>query len=110
MPLEALAFTRSGEKGETVNVGVIARDPGNLPAIRAALTPQAVCAWYAHLFADPAKAEVAIYDLPGINAINIVLGGALPGGINASPRLDSAAKSVGQQLLPFPVPLRSAAT
>lgn len=105
MPLEKLAFTRSGEKGETVNVGVIARDPANLPAIRAALTAEAVTAWFAHLFTEPGEAKVTIYDLPGINAINIVLGGALPGGINASPRLDSAAKSVGQQLLPFPVPL-----
>lgn len=105
VPLERLAFTRSGEKGETVNVGVIARDRGNLPAIRAALTPQALAEWFAHLFGDPAEARIDIYDLPGLGAINIVLGGALPGGINASSRLDSAAKSVGQQLLPFPVPI-----
>lgn len=104
VPLERIAFTRSGEKGETVNVGVIARDPAYLPAIRAALTPQALADWFAHLFRDPAQAQIQIYDLPGLNAINVVLGGALPGGINASSRLDSAAKSVGQQLLPFPVP------
>ncbi len=103
VPLERIAFTRSGEKGETVNVGVIARDPAHLPAIRAALTPAALAEWFGHLFADPAKAEITIYDLPGIHAINVVLGGALPGGINASNRLDSAAKSVGQQLLPFMV-------
>lgn len=103
VPLEQIAFTRSGEKGETVNVGVIARNPAHLPAIRAALTPAALAQWFAHLFADPAKAEITLYDLPGIHAINVVLGGALPGGINASTRLDSAAKSVGQQLLPFPI-------
>lgn len=103
VPLEKIAFTRSGEKGETVNVGVIARDSAQLAAIRAALTPAAVADWFAHLFADPAKARVTVYDLPGLNAINLVLEGALPGGINASSRLDSAAKSVGQQLLPFPV-------
>lgn len=104
VPLEKIAFTRSGEKGETVNVGVIARDPAYLPAIRAALTPQALADWFAHLFRDPAQAQIQIYDLPGLNAINVVLGGALPGGINASSRLDSAAKSVGQQLLPFQLP------
>jgi hypothetical protein len=41
---------------------------------------------------------VTIYDLPGIHAINIVLDGALPGGLNASQRLDPAAKSIGQRL------------
>lgn len=108
VPLERLAFTRSGEKGETVNIGVIARDPADLPAIHAALTPAAVAQWYAHLFQDPARARVTVYYLPGINALNLVLEGALPGGINASNRLDSAAKSVGQQLLPFLVPRAAA--
>lgn len=101
--LEELAFTRSGEKGETINVGVIARRPANLPAIRAALTPAAVAQWFAHLFPDPAAAQVEVFDVPGIDGFNLVLHGALPGGINASNRLDSAAKSVGQQLLDFPV-------
>ena len=44
-----------------------------------------------------------VYDVPGIAALNLVLEGALPGGINASTRLDPAAKSVAQQLLRFPV-------
>ena len=57
--------------------------------------------WVAHL----GEAKVAIYDVPGISAVNIVLDGALPGGINASQRLDPAAKSVAQQLMRFPVPV-----
>jgi hypothetical protein len=40
-----------------------------------------------------------IRPVPGIHALNIVLEGALPGDINASQRLDPAAKSVGQRLL-----------
>jgi len=99
--LETLAFARSGEKGETINVAVIARDPADLPALRAALTPQAVAGWLAHLF--PAAAEVIVYDLPGIGAVNLVLAGALPGGLNASTRLDPAAKSVAQQMMDFPI-------
>lgn len=99
--LESLAFARSGEKGETINIAVIAREPGQLPALRAALTPAAVARWLAHLF--PGDARVKVYDVPGIAAINLVLDGALPGGINASTRLDPAAKSVAQQLLAFPV-------
>lgn len=99
--LEALAFVRSGEKGETINIAVIARDRADLPALRAALTPDAVAGWLGHLFDGPAA--VLAYDLPGIGAINLVLNGALPGGLNASTRLDPAAKSVGQQMLDFPV-------
>ena len=100
-PLESLAFARSGEKGETINIAVIARDPADLPALRAALTPAAVADWLAHLF--PADKAVTVFDVPGIAAINLVLGGALPGGINASTRLDPAAKSVAQQMMAFPV-------
>ncbi|MBC7519494.1 MAG: DUF1446 domain-containing protein [Sandarakinorhabdus sp.] len=100
-PLESLAFARSGEKGETINIAVIARDPADLPALRAALTPAAVADWLAHLF--PGDKHVTVFDVPGIAAINLVLGGALPGGINASTRLDPAAKSVAQQMMAFPV-------
>lgn len=92
-----LAYTRSGEKGETINIAVIARKPEHLPILRAALTPQAIQDW----FADLGSFTVELYDVPGINAINIVLAGALPGGINASQRLDPAAKSIGQRLLAF---------
>ena len=98
-----LAFVRSGEKGETINIAVIARDAAHLPALRAALTPAAVADWLAHLFDAPGA--VTVYDVPGIAAFNLVLAGALPGGINASTRLDPAAKSVGQQLLGFIVPV-----
>jgi hypothetical protein len=90
-----LAYTRSGEKGETINVAVIARKPEYLPALRAALTEAAIATW----FADLAPSAVHIYDVPDIYAFNIVLEGALPGGINASQRLDPAAKSIGQRLL-----------
>jgi hypothetical protein len=89
-----LAFTRSGEKGETINIGVIAREPGYLPRLKAGLTPDML---KAHL-ADLGDFSVTIYDLPGIHAINIALDGALPGGLNASQRLDPAAKSIGQRL------------
>ncbi|MEY4998235.1 MAG: hypothetical protein RIS00_279 [Pseudomonadota bacterium] len=89
-----LAFTRSGEKGETINIGVIAREPAYLPILKAAITPEAL---RAHL-PDLGDFSVTIYDLPGIHAINIVLDGTLPGGLNASQRLDPAAKSIGQRL------------
>ncbi|MGC1468914.1 MAG: DUF1446 domain-containing protein, partial [Sphingorhabdus sp.] len=90
-----LAYTRSGEKGETINIGVIARKPDYLPALRAALTPDALRSY----LADLGEFKVTIHEVPGIHALNIVLDGALPGGLNASQRLDPAAKSIGQRVL-----------
>lgn len=99
--LEELAFARSGEKGETINVGVIARRAEDLGALRAALTQDALQAW----LPDLGDFRVTVYDLPGARALNIVMAGALPGGLNASQRLDPAAKSIAQRLMRFPVAL-----
>jgi hypothetical protein len=49
--------------------------------------------------------RVSVYDVPGCHAFNIVMEGALPGGLNASQRLDPAAKSIAQRLMRFPIPL-----
>ena len=103
LPLIRLAYGRSGDKGDLFNVGVIARKPEYLPYIRAALTPDAVAAWFAHAFSDTAKPRVDRYEVPGIHALNFVLHEALDGGITASPRLDKVAKAMAQQLLEFPV-------
>ncbi|HMT43020.1 MAG TPA: DUF1446 domain-containing protein [Chakrabartia sp.] len=97
--LEDLAYARSGEKGETINIGVIARQPEHLPALRAALTEDAIREW----LPDLGDFRVTIYDLPGTHALNLVLDGALPGGLNASQRLDPAAKSIAQRMMRFPV-------
>jgi hypothetical protein len=104
VPLIALAWARSGDKGDLFNVGVIARKADYLPYIRAALTPEAVREWYAHFNAS----KVLRYDLPGFNALNFVVDESLAGGINNSPRLDAAAKGMAQQLLEFPVPVSPA--
>jgi hypothetical protein len=98
LPLSKLAWLRSGEKGETINIGVIAREPAQLPWIRAGVEAALKDGWLDHLFGG-AAARFKLYDLPGIAAFNVVLEGALPGGINNSTRLDPAAKSVAQQMV-----------
>jgi hypothetical protein len=105
VPLVRLAFGRSGDKGNLFNVGIIARKPEYLPYIRAALTPDAVAAWFGHAFSNASKPRVDRYEVPGIHALNFVLHEALDGGITASPRLDKVAKAMAQQLLEFPVPV-----
>lgn len=105
VPLVALAYGRSGDKGDLFNVAVIARRPDYLPYIRAALTPMAVGEWYRHFGVEGQPPRVERYDVPGVSALNFVVNDALAGGINSSPRLDVAAKGMAQQLLEFPVPV-----
>ena len=100
-PLEALAWARSGEKGETINIGVIARDPDHLAALRAGLTQDALRA----ALPDLGAFVLTIFEVPGINALNLMLDGALPGGLNASQRFDPAAKSIAQRLMAVPIAL-----
>lgn len=101
--LVKLAYARSGDKGHLFNVAVIARQPEFLPYLRAALTPDAIAQWYAHLGPKGALLRVDAFEAPGLNALNFVIHDALTGGINASTRLDPAAKGMAQMLLRFPI-------
>ena len=99
VPLIKLAVARSGDKGDGSNIGVIARKPEYLPAIRASLTADAVKAYFAHY----AKGKVERFDLPGTHAVNFLLHNSLGGGGTSSVRLDTQAKTFGQLLLSIPV-------
>lgn len=99
VPLVRLAVARSGDKGDRANIGVIARRAEFLPYIRAALSAEVVREGFAHT----GTPRVDRYDLPGLNALNFVLHGALGGGGAVSLRLDVQGKTFAQQLLHFPV-------
>ncbi|NBQ86443.1 MAG: DUF1446 domain-containing protein [Betaproteobacteria bacterium] len=99
VPLVALAWARSGDKGDTSNIGVIARRAEWLPLLRAQLTPERVRQWLAHLV----KGEVKRHDLPGIHAMNFVCTAALDGGGMSSLRNDPLGKGMAQILLTMPV-------
>lgn len=99
VPLARLAWGRSGDKGDTANIGIIARRPEFLPLLRAQLTPDAVKSHLSHLVAG----RVERYEVPGIGALNFLLYEALGGGGMASLRVDPLAKGMAQMLLDFPV-------
>lgn len=101
--LEELAYTRSGDKGNTANIGVIARDPSYLPYLKKALTEEAIKEYFSYLFEDSRKAQVTRYDVPGIHGINFVLHNSLGGGGIASLRSDPQGKALGQILMDFPI-------
>ena len=99
VPLVALAWGRSGDKGDLSNIGLIARRPEWLPLLWAQVTPEAVKAWFAHLV----KGRVDRFHLPGLHAMNLVLHQALEGGGPASLRLDPLGKGMAQMLLELPI-------
>ena len=99
VPLVRLAWGRSGDKGDTANVGIIARRPEFLPLLRAQLSPAAVKQYLSHLVLG----KVERYEVPGIGALNFLLYEALGGGGMASLRVDPLAKGMAQLLLDFPV-------
>jgi hypothetical protein len=108
VPLLRLAWVRNGDKGDISNVAVIARRPDYLPWIAAALTPAAVAEWYKHMLRDGADALVERHPVPGISALNFLLHGALDGGCTSNLGFDPLGKSVAQEILDFPVPVKAA--
>jgi hypothetical protein len=108
VPLIKLAWSRSGDKGNLFNVGVFAREPRFLPYITAALSTDVVGEWFAHLLDDPANPKVDRYLLPGTHGVNFVVHNSLGGGGSVCARLDPLAKTMGQILLDYPIPITPA--
>lgn len=104
VPLVALAWARSGDKGNHANIGVIARKPAYFAYLRDALTTEAVADYMKHVL-DAPDSSVSRWELPGLNAYNFLLKNSLGGGGIASIRIDPQGKAFAQQLLDFPVPV-----
>jgi hypothetical protein len=99
VPLRELAHGRSGDKGNTSNIGIIVRNPAFLPVLREQLTNAAVADWFAHFV----HGEVQRYEWPGLHALNFVMSDALGGGGIASLRYDPQGKGLAQNLLEMPI-------
>ena len=99
VPLIRLAWARSGDKGNTSNIGIVARRPEWLALLRAQLTPERVASYLGHLV----EGRVTRYEVPGIAAFNFLCEQALGGGGMASLRNDALGKGMGQILLAMPV-------
>jgi hypothetical protein len=99
VPLVQIAFGRSGDKGDTSNIGLIARHQALLPVLKHQVMPERVQEYFGHLV----QGRVHRYELPGIDAINLVCERALGGGGMASLRNDALGKGMAQMLLDMPV-------
>ena len=103
VPLIKLAWARSGDKGNTFNVGVIAREPDYLPYIRASLSEDIVFEFMRHVFDGADNPKIECFEVPGINALNFLFHDSLGGGQMASLRIDPLAKGMAQQMLEMPI-------
>jgi hypothetical protein len=100
MKLRALAHSRTGDKGNTSNISVIAFDPANYEWLRRHVTPERVKAHFAGIV----RGDVVRYELPKIAALNFVMFDTLGGGVTRSLALDAHGKSLSSALLDLDVP------
>jgi hypothetical protein len=103
VPLHRLAHGRTGDKGDTLNVSVIAYHPEFLPLLLEQVTEERV----ALVFRHRSPAAVRRYVLPGLHALNFVLERALDGGVNEALGLDTHGKTLAFLLLGLEVEVPS---
>ncbi|UOA17198.1 hypothetical protein DSM109990_04097 (plasmid) [Sulfitobacter dubius] len=97
--LDKIAYVRSGDKGDVVSIGVIARTPEDYPKLINSITPQTV----KNLFGDWVKGEVEIYPMENIHSVAVIMRRALGGGATRTLRLDQTGKAMGNGILRLPV-------
>ncbi|KAI5086779.1 hypothetical protein C0J45_23009, partial [Silurus meridionalis] len=101
--LEELVYTRSGDKGDAANIGVIARHPLYFPYLKRFLTAEVVENFFQHLIKKDGGdvPSVSRYELPGVCGLNFLIRNSLGGGGVASLRSDPQGKAYGQMLLDY---------
>ena len=94
MQLRYLAHARSGDKGDTANVGLIALAPALYPVLVDQVTARRVAKHFKGMVSD-----VERFELPNLNALNFLLHGALDGGGTMSLKTDAQGKVFSTALL-----------
>ena len=101
VPLSQIAHTRSGDKGDMSNIGVIAWRMEDYPILVREVTVERV----KQHFGEMVKGEVERFELPNLGALNFLLHEALDGGGTLSLRIDAQGKNMGSALLAMEVEL-----
>jgi hypothetical protein len=100
MKLRELAHSRTGDKGNTLNISVICYDASHYEHLKRVLSAERV---KAHL-SDVVRGAVVRYELPNLAAFNFVLADALGGGVTRSLALDAHGKSLSSALMDVDIP------
>ena len=95
MLVKDVAYARSGDKGDVVNVGILAFDDAAWERLKRTLTPERI---KAH-FGDWVKGDVDVFAMKNINAFNILLHNALGGGATKTLRYDVTGKAFSTAML-----------
>jgi hypothetical protein len=95
MKVRDLAHTRSGDKGDTTNIGVIAWRAEDYATLVRELTAERVKAF----FGGRVKGKVERFELPNLCALNFLLHESLGGGGTVTLRVDAQGKTYGASLL-----------
>ena len=95
MPLHSLAHARAGDKGDRLNISLVAYAPELFPLLQDAVTENVVLKQFAHRRPTAVKR----YVLPKLAAMNFVLDGVLDGGVTQALNLDSHGKTLSFRLL-----------
>jgi len=100
--LVAIAHARSGDKGDTANVGLIALKPQYYPVLVKQVTAARVAKHFRGMITN-----VERFELPNLNALNFLLHGALDGGGTISLKTDAQGKVFSTALLRMEIELTS---
>ena len=100
MQLRELAHTRTGDKGDTSQISIIAYEEGDYAFLAEHVTAERVRVHFASIV----MGEVTRYELPGLGALNFVMSQALAGGVTRSLSLDAHGKCLGSVLLELEIP------
>lgn len=84
-----IAHARAGDKGNTSNVNVWVYDPEDFELLKRNVTPERLKREFPQLI----RGNVTRYIIDHLHGLNLVLGEALEGGVNASLNLDTHGKS-----------------
>ena len=94
-PISRIALGRSGDKGDSSNIGVLARTPKAYKFLKEILTAQVV----KNLFAEICFGKVTRYTLDNLSGLNFLLEESLGGGGSVTLRSDAQGKTFAQALL-----------
>ena len=100
MKLGEIAHSRSGDKGDTVNISVIAFHPDQYPLLEKHVTAERV----RERFREIVRGDVVRYELPNIGALNFVMRRALGGGVTRTLAIDIHGKSLSAAMLDLEIP------
>lgn len=102
MKLRQLAHSRTGDKGDSSNISLIAFDPADYDHLARHVTAERVKTHFAGLVSG----EVRRYEIPSLGALNFVMRQALGGGVTRSLQLDPHGKGLSSALLDLEIPER----